>query len=245
MGRARFFRNDWWFCCPNETSSCVRQWVEAYLKNQYLKVSEVAYSTSLGSLSLSFNTRSEPLGNDKAGECCFLFILPLPYRTYAVRNVYQVPWSDITLLVPQNYLKMHWGVSYLGKDSIQPALWIQLVERSMILSLILSEEVWKCISFPSMSIWYCRKILNSWSKWMDGKISSGLLCHNCMSDFHSKKMKGQIFCDSMRIWTVVSGTVLHCAMHSTEYLHRVFWKMWQLQRKQTWNHLSLTSSKAI
>lgn len=130
MGRARFFRNDWWFCCPNETSSCVRQWVEAYLKNQYLNVSEVAYSTSLGSPSLSFNTRSEPLGNDKAGECCLLFILPSPYRTYAVRNVCQVPWSYITLPVPQNYLKMHWGISYLGKDSIQPALWIQLVERT-------------------------------------------------------------------------------------------------------------------
>lgn len=68
---------------------------------------------------------------------------------------------------------------------------------------------------------------------MDGKISSGLLYHDCMSDFHSKKMKNQIFCDSMKIWTIVSGTVLHCAMHSIEYLHRVFWKMWQLQRKQT------------
>lgn len=58
-----------------------------------------------------------------------------------------------------------------------------------------------------------------------------------------KLKKTQIFCDSVKIWTIFSGTVLHCAIHSIEYLHRVFWKMWQLQCKQTRNHLSLTSSK--
>lgn len=82
------------------------------------------------------------------------------------------------------------------------------------------------------------------SEWMEKSAQDCFVIIVCLIST-LKKMKNQIFCDSMKIWTIVSGTVLHCAMHSIEYLHRVFWKMWQLQRKQTWNHLPITSSKAI
>lgn len=45
-------------------------------------------------------------------------------------------------------------------------------------------RVLKMYFHSSVSIWYCRKSLNSWSK---ENVISGLLNHNCISDFHSKK----------------------------------------------------------
>lgn len=59
-----------------------------------------------------------------------------------------------------------------------------------------------------------------------------------------KGRKTLLFCENL-IFFFLSGTVSHCAMHAMKYLHRVLWKMCQLQQKQPWNHLSLTSSKPI
>lgn len=60
--------------------------------------------------------------------------------------------------------------------------------------------------------------LNEWFK----KISSGLVSHNGMSYYLSKKkekkptLKSQLLCDSTKIWLIFfSGTPLHCAVHAT------------------------------
>lgn len=80
--------------------------------------------------------------------------------------------------------------------------------------------------------------LNEWLK----KISSGLVSHNCMSYYLSKKKKKTHPEKSITLW--FHENLTNFFLRNTFALCCAC-QMWKLQHTQTWNHLSLICSKTI